>query len=187
MGCLYRHREFPAPTASGQLHVIADGKVASWTSPVQAMEAEPVALELACQRAMARAPRGAAPAAATRASCPTPRRYSRRALRGYGCATRIWWVHDPTSRSRSRPRSPPCLTSSPRTLGRAHFRHIAQPGTCAPRTFSGDAGDRSLLARARPAASAQQLAPHRARLNVLGLPVTELVRSPQRLLRARSA
>jgi predicted unusual protein kinase regulating ubiquinone biosynthesis (AarF/ABC1/UbiB family) len=52
MGCLYRHRQFSGDPHPGNFMLMADGKVAFLDFGLfKRMEAEPVALELACQRA----------------------------------------------------------------------------------------------------------------------------------------
>jgi predicted unusual protein kinase regulating ubiquinone biosynthesis (AarF/ABC1/UbiB family) len=52
MGCLYRHRQFSGDPHPGNFMLMADGKVAFLDFGLfKRMEREPVALELACQRA----------------------------------------------------------------------------------------------------------------------------------------
>ena len=53
LGCLYRHRQFSGDPHPGNFLLLADGRVAFLDFGLfKRMEREPVALELACQRAV---------------------------------------------------------------------------------------------------------------------------------------
>ena len=75
LGCLYRHRQFSGDPHPGNFMLLDDGRVAFLDFGLfKRLDAAPVELELAAQRAVVEQRRGGAAraAGASRASCPTP-------------------------------------------------------------------------------------------------------------------
>jgi predicted unusual protein kinase regulating ubiquinone biosynthesis (AarF/ABC1/UbiB family) len=92
LGCLYRHRQFSGDPHPGNFLLMADGRVAFLDFGLfKRMEAEPVELELACQRAVAENDAGALHAILAQSGfLPEPDRVDPENLLAF-IRDAIWW------------------------------------------------------------------------------------------------
>ncbi len=183
LGSLYRHRQFSGDPHPGNFLLLDDGRVAFLDFGLfKRMEAAPVELELAAQRAVAE---GDAPTLhallAESGFLPEPERVDPEHLLAF-VTEAIWWY---TTADETVQLTPEIATqvmiesSDPRSSYFREMRHQDDAPRAPLRAAHGDAHARRPLA----AAGARQLAPDRARVDLRGCPRDRAGSRRGRLLR----